>query len=380
MSRTNTGIEIRHDRSCPARAGKRCRCTPSYRAEAHSAVEGKRVRKTFRNLAEAKAWRAEAQVALRHGTMSASAAPTLREAAEAWLIGAENGAVRNRSGDPYKPSVIRGYEQALRLRVLPQLGAARLTDIRRADLQAFVDRLLAAGHEPSTIRNTLLPVRVIFRRALTRGEVAVNPTIGLELPAVRGRRDRIASPGEAAALLSALETDRALWATAMYAGLRLGELMALEWQHIDLERDLIHVRWSYDAKADLRVLPKSRAGVRTVPLASVLRSHLAAHRLASGRRDGLVFGRSADRPFSPWSVSSRAARRWHRLGQRPIGLHECRHTCASFLIAAGVNAKALSVYMGHSSVTITFDRYGHLMPGNEAEAVGLLDAYLGRGS
>jgi integrase len=59
-----------------------------------------------------------------------------------------------------------------------------------------------------------------------------------------------------------------------------------------------------------------------------------------------------------------------------VTLHDCRHSFASFAIAAGVNAKALSVYMGHSSVAITLDRYGHLMPGNEAEAASLLDAYL----
>ena len=62
----------------------------------------------------------------------------------------------------------------------------------------------------------------------------------------------------------------------------------------------------------------------------------------------------------------------------PITLHECRHTFASLMIAADVNAKALSAYMGHASVTITLDRYGHLMPGNEDEAAGLLDAYLAR--
>ena len=59
-------------------------------------------------------------------------------------------------------------------------------------------------------------------------------------------------------------------------------------------------------------------------------------------------------------------------------LHECRHTFASLMIAAGVNAKALSTYMGHASITITLDRYGHLMPGNEEEAAGLLDPYLAR--
>ena len=56
--------------------------------------------------------------------------------------------------------------------------------------------------------------------------------------------------------------------------------------------------------------------------------------------------------------------------------HECRHTYASLMIAAGVNAKALSTYMGHANISITLDRYGHLMPGTEDEAAGLLDAYL----
>ena len=60
----------------------------------------------------------------------------------------------------------------------------------------------------------------------------------------------------------------------------------------------------------------------------------------------------------------------------PVTLHECRHTFASLMIAAGVNAKALSTYMGHSSITITLDRYGHLMPGDESQAAELLDCYL----
>jgi integrase len=60
-----------------------------------------------------------------------------------------------------------------------------------------------------------------------------------------------------------------------------------------------------------------------------------------------------------------------------LRLHQARHTYASFMIAAGVNAKALSTFMGHSSIKVTFDLYGHLMPGTEAEAATLLDAYLG---
>jgi hypothetical protein len=135
------------------------------------------------------------------------------------------GTIRNRSRDRYKPSALRGYEHALKTRVLPDLGGLRLSEVRRVDLQDFADRLFAQGLDPSMIRNALMPLRAIYRRALSRGDVSVNPTTGLELPAVRGRRDRIATPQEAAALLAALpKADRAVWVTALYAGLRRGEL------------------------------------------------------------------------------------------------------------------------------------------------------------
>jgi integrase len=77
-------------------------------------------------------------------------------------------------------------------------------------------------------------------------------------------------------------------------------------------------------------------------------------------------------------VNLRATRAWTRAGLEPIGLHECRHTCASYFIAAGINAKTLSTFLGHASITTTLDRYGHLFPGSEAEAANLLDAYLAR--
>jgi integrase len=92
-----------------------------------------------------------------------------------------------------------------------------------------------------------------------------------------------------------------------------------------------------------------------------------------------VFGRDGDTPADPDTIRHRALGSWAKAepeALRPIGLHECRHTYASLMIAAGVNAKALSAYMGHASITITLDRYGHLFPGSEEDAAGLLDSYL----
>ena len=116
---------------------------------------------------------------------------------------------------------------------------------------------------------------------------------------------------------------------------------------------------------------------RKVPIPAILRDHLVEHRMRSDRRgSALIFGNTATTPFTPNMLQRRADQVWKKAGLERITPHSCRHTFASLMIAAGVNAKALSTYMGHANISITLDRYGHLMPGSEEEAAGLLDAYL----
>ncbi|MGH3129194.1 MAG: tyrosine-type recombinase/integrase [Gaiellaceae bacterium] len=372
------GIEVRHARSCASRAGKRCNCSPGYRVAAYDAISKRKVSKTFRTLAEARRWRAGAHSQAAKGVRLAGTPQTLLEAADALVDGIATGAVRTRTGERYKPSVVREYERSLRLHVLPTLGGARLSRIQRRDIQRLADELLVSGADPSTIRNALKPLQVIYRRAIEDGDLAVNPCERLRLPAARGRRERIASPSEAAALIAALRPeDRALWGCAFYAGLRRGELRALVWDDVDLADGLIRVERSMSGHGEISE-PKSRAGFRGVPVVAALRDLLVEHRLATRQDDGLVFGSTATSPFTPTAVRKRAQTAWRRLELDPIGLHECRHTFASLLIAAGVNAKAITAYLGHASIQTTFDLYGHLMPGNEDEAIALVDAYLER--
>ena len=376
------GIRARHSRTCRSREGSRCNCRPSYEGFVFSKRDGRKVRKTFPSMAAARGWRNDALAELDRGRLRAPSTVTLRQAAERWLLRAREGSVRNRSGDRYKPSAIRSYEGALRLRLFEHLGPLRLSDVSRLDLQRVAGKLMADGHCASTIRNTFLPLRAIYRDAEAHGQVAVNPTTGLQLPASRGRRDRIATPAESVCLLDVVPIgDRAIWATALYGGLRRGELAALRWVDVDLAAGVLRVERSWDfggVAEEALVDPKSAAGSRRVPVPAVLRDELLEHRLRQGREEGLVFGRSASRPFEPSGVARRAQTAWKKAELKPITLHEARHTFASLMIAAGVNAKALSSYMGHASITITLDRYGHLMPGNEEEAAALLDAYLER--
>lgn len=371
------GVRKRHSKGCSAREGGRCNCKAGYEAWVFSKRDGKKIRRTFPREAEAKSWRVDALTPLARGGLRAPKPTTVEQAWEAWYAGAKTGAVTNRSGDPYKPSALRSYEQAMRLRVLPAFGRTRLADVRRPDLQEFVHGLVAEGRNPSTIQVTLLPLRAIFRRALSVGELAINPCSGLEQPAVRGRRERYASPEEAETLIAAVPSrDRAIWATAMYSGLRRGELRALRVEDVDLGHGLIRVERNWDPR-DGEIDLKSSAGRRKVPISAVLRGFLA-ERLSGAERAGSdrFFGATATRPFNGEKLTERADKAWKSAGLNRITLHECRHTFASLMIAAGVNAKALSTFMGHANISITLDRYGHLMPGSEAEAAELLDAYL----
>jgi integrase len=373
------GIRKRHSKGCSARSGRRCRCSGSYEAWVYSLRDGRKVYKTFPRESEAKSWRAEAKRALDRGAMRAPSARTLREVAMAWLEGVERGEIHNRSGRPFKPSTVRGYRTSLHERILPLIGDRKLNSITTSDLQEIVDGWQVEGQAPATIRNSLKPLQAVYRRARTREGLALNPTHDLELPTPNPAEVRIIAPAMAARLLSVLPIeDRAIWSTAIYAGLRYGELRALRWAAIDLAARKIRVRESWDPKEG-PIAPKTRTSKRTTPMPEVVRKPLAELRARRQTEpdDALVFAVDDGSPFHAASIYRRADRAWAAAGiPDRLRLHQARHTYASFMIAAGVNAKALSVFMGHSSIKVTFDLYGHLMPGTESEAAALLDSYL----
>ena len=214
-----TGIRTRHARSCKSRDGGGCNCTPTYQAQAYDARTGRQVWRTFPTRSAAKLWRQDAQVALRRGTMRPPTAKTIAEAAEVLIAGAHDGTILDRGGKSYKPSTARGYEQLLRSYVVPALGGWKLSQVQRRDVQDFVDDLRKQRLSASTIANILDPLRVIFRRAIRRDEISIDPTDNLDLPAIRGRRDRIEPPERAHEYLAALpDSERAFWAVALFCG------------------------------------------------------------------------------------------------------------------------------------------------------------------
>lgn len=352
-------------------------------------VDGKLQRGPWGSYDDARAWRSKALGQKQAGTLATPSSMTVRDAWSEWLAGAKTGTIRNASGAVFKPGTIRTY-QAAWAKLDPDFGAHKLSDVRRPHIQNWLE---AYGQQPqerknrdpdapplypsaSSVGNAIEPLRAIYRRAVHLERVAVNPTTDLQVPKPAKRRERICAPEEARELLGMLSDElRPIWATAFYAGLRLGELMALQWNHVDLPGRMINVQRSWDDKEGDQA-PKSKSGIRRVPIIEPLAEYLEAQQASTGRSGSdLVFGRSATVPFSKMGNYSRSRTAWKEVTDPPT-LHDARHTFASYLIAAGCNAKALSVVMGHASISITFDTYGHLMPGGEQEVGRLLGAYL----
>jgi integrase len=385
------GIVERHARGCRSHGGSRCDCSSTFEAWVWSPRDQRKIRRTFTGrgaLAAAKGWRRDTLAGVANGKMRAPTSTTVMDEARGWIERAERGDARARGGRPYKPSVVRGYGSDLVRYVIPALGSIRISQLRRREVQVLlVDELDGRGLSGSRIRGVVNALRAVLRRPLHADELQNDPTKLLDLPAGSQPRERAASPAEAAALLEVLPPeDRALWATAFYAGLRRGELRALRWVDVNDAATEIHVRRGWD-DVEGEIAPKSEKGTRKVPVASSLRLQLLEHKARTGRRgDDLVFGRTATSPFTATHVRDRAHGAWAAAAVgsflrcepsslEPIGLHECRHTFVSLMHAAGRSLEEIGDYVGHSSAYMT-DRYRHLLDGARVEAAAALDALL----
>lgn len=393
-------IEERHAKDCASHGGRRCNCIAHYRGEVRDAA-GRKVRSAWStSRAQAISWEKEAFVAVRHGRLRASTPTTVRQAGVALVAGMRSGAILDRSGKPYKPKTVRSYEHALQNYVYPMLGSRKVSGLRRADIQAFVEEMRALGAAPSTVHNRLDPVRVIIRRAIDNEELLIDPCARLKLPVVRNNRTRIEPSTTAEALIAALpDEEQAFWALAFLSGLRRGELRGLQVDDLDFDEGLVRVRRGWD-DVEGEIDPKTFAGTRDIPMMGELRRICRAHKLQTGRHGSQLFlGRTPADPFYPSTVRARALKAWgwrqvpnpdasgpatiwikaRADALEPLTPHEARHCAASYMIAAGMDWKKITEFLGHSDVRTTYNRYGKVVPGDLAPAAAQLDEYFDRG-
>ena len=283
------GISVRHARACPT---PRRRPVPLLaratrpRSGARATASGSRG--PSRPWPPPRRWRHDATSALRRGTLRAGAAPRCRQAAEEWLEAAQAGLVRNRSGDPYKPSALRGYEQALRDRILPALGDTQLNEIRRSDVQRLVNRLMADGlerqHDPQRADAAArdLPARAGARRGRGQPDDAASSC----RPCAGGASGSPRPPRRRADRRAAGARSRRYGRPRMYAGLRSGELQALTDELVDLDANVIRVRVELGSEGRPRRTEEPRGPAHGADRRACCAQHLrrAAARARPARR------------------------------------------------------------------------------------------------
>jgi integrase len=168
---------------------------------------------------------------------------TVREAIDEFLAGARDGTILVRGGRRYKPVTIRNYESTAHNHVFPELGDVPLARLDTLKVQDFANRLLGSGLAPSSVSGKLSLLYAVCSRAVKRGALPANPVHGVELPAPRREEIRIVELPEVRQRLDLVHhRDRPVWATAFYTGLRCGELQALRWSDVDLDRNWLYVR------------------------------------------------------------------------------------------------------------------------------------------
>ena len=344
---------------------------------------GARHIKTFARRKDADAEHAQVTVSVRAGTHTAdSRSVTIAEAGRLWIETSTNARLERVTIDQYK--------QHLRLHIAPLIGNTKLSALSVPSVRQFEDRL-ARDRSPILVRKVLRSLGAIVADAQERGLVAQNVVHGLR----RGRQARrsdarqraklkagvdIPTPNEIRAIVAHLTgARRSLLLTAIFTGLRASELRGLRWQDIDLKRAVLHVRQRVDRYQQVG-RPKSAAGERTVPLPPLLVNTLREWKLACPASGlDLAFPNQRGNPHTLTDIIFRSFRPAQvaagvidaKGGAKYKGLHKLRHFYASWCINRKADGglelplKIVSTRLGHASIQITADRYGHLFPSTD---------------
>ena len=294
----------------------------------------------------------------------------LRQWADEWMATTSHLRLKTRSG----------YSSDLRTHVLPKFGDTAVGAIRQADVKRFVAELVDSGAAPGTVRNARKTLRLVMATAQAGGAIRTNPCDGVRVPASPKQDMAFLTPKQIEALAVAIGPQfELLIRFAAYTGLRAGEICALRSGRVDLERGRVTVAESATEVAGHGIVftePKTYQR-RSVTLPGFLLDDLRG-RLSEDPKAFVFPGRDGEvLRHKGWY------RYWFKPAVTAAGLpshvrfHDLRHTCASLCIALGAHPKAIQERLGHSSITVTLDRYGHLFPKLDEALTNRLDE-LGR--
>ena len=297
-----------------------------------------------------------------------------------------------KSGDGTSASTLERYDQVVRVHIIPTIGRIKLTALTPRDVQLMVSQLRKTAAPASVIK-----IHGVLRNALGDAErmdlIPRNVARAVRSATLTRTERRALTPTEAAKLLAQLEGNRleGVFVLALATGLRRGEVLGLRWQDTDLDAKSLFVRQTLQrVGGELRfVPPKTHRSTRTVPLSKLAVSVLSAQRVRQAEDrllvgpawedHGLVFATQLGTPLEPRNVNRRFSTARSAAGLEWVRLHDLRHAFATFLLDQGEELRTVMDLLGHSTIRLTADTYGHVLPSRARSAVDAIDRVLGGG-
>ena len=263
-------------------------------------------------------------------------------------------------------------------RVAPWIGDVPLARLTHEQLRRLMAELTAAGYAPETVARTMRWVRLTLNHAIRDRRILASPADGLVLPKARRTDMRLLNATQVSQLATALPDRYGSLATvAAYTGLRWGELAGLQIPDIDMDRRRLTVKTSLiEASGQLPILgsPKTAASERTITLPKIVIDTFTRHLDTHPPTDTTIW--TTER--GGFLRRGTFGRIWRAAVADSVGtpcrIHDLRHTHAAWLISEGEHPKSIQTRLGHSSIQVTMDRYGHLMDGLDHKTATRLDA------
>jgi integrase len=322
------------------------------------------------------------------GTLRVGRAPSIAELLTSWL---------DASRSSVRPSTFTSYEWIVRVHLVPTLGRVRLDRLTPADVEAMLALKAAEGLSARSCHHLRAVLRTALAKAVRWGLTSRNVAALADPPRVKRQESTVLDVESAQRFLEAVKGDRleALYTVALALGLRQGEALGLRWRDVDLVKRSLTVRWALQRvrsapSEPLRAVlvePKTNRSRRTIWLPRVVMKAMQEHRhrqaedrLLAGSawvENGLVFTGRTGQPLLNTYVTRLFQGHLERAGLARMRFHELRHSAASLLIAQGVEARVVMEVLGHSTITITMDTYGHLFDSSRQAAADAMDRALG---
>ena len=286
------------------------------------------------------------------------------------------------------PTTKTGYRQQIEKGIKPFLGKAPLKTLNSNQIQAWVNEISQRGLSGKTVKNIFLNLSASLDKAEELQMISRNPCKYIVLPAVKKYNAQVYTITDVQNILKmAQDTEMFfLLTTEFYLGLRKGEISELKWSDIDLDKGMVYITRSR-VETDEGIIvksTKSEAGIRNIPLSekmlNIFKDQYDKYVVMKSKPgfvdSGYVICKKNGEPFVPSSIPQRWDRFCEQHKLKKIRFHDLRHTCATLMIANGVDPKTIQAWLGHSDIQVTLNTYAHCLPSMKQAAGNKMDVIL----